>query len=42
MPIALIAGEFTHYYVLSDLGYRYPFDRYLYTAPASAVAAENR
>jgi len=37
MPIALIAGEFTHYYVLSDLGYRYPFDRYLYTAPASAV-----
>lgn len=37
MPIALIAGEFTHYYVLSDPGYHYPFDRYLYTTPASAA-----
>lgn len=39
-PIALIAAEFTHYYLLSDIEYRYPFDRYLYTSPADPAELE--
>lgn len=40
IPIGLITAEFTHYYLLSDIDYRYPFDRYLYTGPANAAEWE--
>lgn len=32
-PVAVVAAEFTYYYLLVDNGYEYPFQVFLYTGP---------
>jgi Xaa-Pro aminopeptidase len=33
-PVAVVAAEFTYYYLLSDNAYEYPFQVFLFTGPA--------